>query len=1091
MAVKTYKLELYNIATDESETEVKKYTDPSSPYYGQYINPHRDDAGNLPFATAVPIGNGYFLTASHSFDFAAYARSGELYRFKSAAAYIDNVKIDKTWDHIRGWNYRNTLMDDNQISNLPWNDLTVVSTNISVPDANISPFVVFSDNTSVNNYMNKHKYLNFTGQKSGLSTGEFVNANIDGQFSTTIQTIAGDSGGPASISLVTNGTASDYVVGLLSHQNPTTNYGVFSYLKTVEFYKLMSLPKNGPVNSFLDVKPDLIIDKSGQSEKYFRGTGKKASFLIDSDRGGILLGSSTDAINTGSGTDNIIFMQSAVGENDDGATIVVSPGTDIIVGGSNNDRIVILADRLWKPSSGKPDLSSLKNNSDTIEIRGGITSTADEKGNKIGLYSPIWNKGQSYEANGYYHIQYNFEKNGENSDLVINIYAVDGSSDPQPNPHYTTQYSGNIWNSVVRIKNFKEGDFGLSFVEGLFTDNSEQAWEQLEETIPSESTSPQSSKYINNDILDDWNGMNSQISSSSYNPSDKYIQSQLDRILAIYSDGDDVNETGSINHKPTTSDDARSVGINEKQVFDLLANDTDPDIGDQIKLVSFSLQNVSGLSESDRRYLSYAFEIQNNKLNFDPSSFFQSLKTGSTAIINIQYVIEDKSGYQAVGDFILNVTGEDPPEKYGTEANDTIYGSNRRDIIYGYGGDDFISAWDENDSVFGGDGDDKIFAHEGDDLIDGGNGNDTLDGGIGNDLFYGGLGSDYHYGEDGFDTVNYSKSTSSIVVDLLNLANNSGYAKGDIFYSIEQWGLSEYNDRFVGGDNVDYVFALGGNDTLLGGRGDDWLAGGAGADTIDGQDGFDTADYTGASAAVAVDLIESANGLGDAAGDAFISIERFHLSQYDDRFVGSSANEFIYGNGGDDVLLGSDGNDWLIGGAGGDTLVGGNGYDTASYFYANTAVIIDLEMTSNSKGDALGDSFTTIEAFQLTADYDDKFVGSSADEVVFGGGGNDTLVGSDGNDFLDGEEMNDFLTGGAGADTFAFYDRGFGDDIVTDFQIGDSIELSTSAFSNFDAVYSSIAQIGANTVITLDDNNKITLIDVAADSLKSNDFHFV
>ena len=190
-------------------------------------------------------------------------------------------------------------------------------------------------------------------------------------------------------------------------------------------------------------------------------------------------------------------------------------------------------------------------------------------------------------------------------------------------------------------------------------------------------------------------------------------------------------------------------------------------------------------------------------------------------------------------------------------------------------------------------------------------------------------------------------------------------------------------------------------------------------------------------------------------------------------------------------MIGNDGNDWLIGGVGADALTGGNGYDTASYFSAGAAVVIDRATTANSSGEAAGDTFMTIEAFQLTATYSDRFVGSSGAETVFGGGGNDTLIGSGGNDFLDGEEQNDVLTGGAGTDTFAFYETKFGKDTVTDFVNGDLIEFSASAFSDFAAVQAKIAQVGSNTVTTLDADNTVTLQNVTAANLKAADFMFV
>jgi Ca2+-binding RTX toxin-like protein len=60
-----------------------------------------------------------------------------------------------------------------------------------------------------------------------------------------------------------------------------------------------------------------------------------------------------------------------------------------------------------------------------------------------------------------------------------------------------------------------------------------------------------------------------------------------------------------------------------------------------------------------------------------------------------------------------------------------------------------------------------------------------------------------------------------------------------------------------------------GADTLHGGNNDDILYGGAGGDTLNGDAGTDTASYTNASSGVTVDLTNTANNTGDAAGDTY------------------------------------------------------------------------------------------------------------------------------------------------------------------------------------------------------------------------------
>ena len=108
---------------------------------------------------------------------------------------------------------------------------------------------------------------------------------------------------------------------------------------------------------------------------------------------------------------------------------------------------------------------------------------------------------------------------------------------------------------------------------------------------------------------------------------------------------------------------------------------------------------------------------------------------------------------------------------------------------------------------------------------------------------------------------------------------------------------------------------------------------------------------------------------------------------------------------------------------------------------------------------------------------------------------NDTLRGTSGNNVLTGLGGNDKLTGGAGNDTFVF-SPGFGKDTITDFAAGpnsgphDIIAMDQTMFADFDAVMAASTQVGANTVITVDAGNAITLSNVKMSSLQSDDFVF-
>src|SRR5262245_29693788 len=80
-----------------------------------------------------------------------------------------------------------------------------------------------------------------------------------------------------------------------------------------------------------------------------------------------------------------------------------------------------------------------------------------------------------------------------------------------------------------------------------------------------------------------------------------------------------------------------------------------------------------------------------------------------------------------------------------------------------------------------------------------------------------------------------------------------------------------------------------------------------------------------------------------------------------DTLDGLAGNDTLDGGKGNDTLVGGDNNDILIGGSGADILIGGNGTDRASYSTATAGVIADLANPLNNTGDALGDTYTTIE----------------------------------------------------------------------------------------------------------------------------------
>ena len=213
-----------------------------------------------------------------------------------------------------------------------------------------------------------------------------------------------------------------------------------------------------------------------------------------------------------------------------------------------------------------------------------------------------------------------------------------------------------------------------------------------------------------------------------------------------------------------------------------------------------------------------------------------------------------------------------------------------------------------------------------------------------------------------------------ITASLVAPGSNTGEAAGDTYTSIE--GL------------IGTAFA----DILIGDGNSSFLVGGAAGDTLNGGDGLDFVSYRTSAIGITASLANPAANTGDAAGDSYFSIEGLAGSQLADQ---------LYGDSGDNVLVGEGGGDFLSGGA---------GNDTASYRTAVAGVTADLTANQGFSGDAVGDSFSSIQNLD----------GSSFADQLYGNSGVNVLTGNDGDDLLSGEGGADVLTGGLGKDTFLF-----------------------------------------------------------------------
>lgn len=175
----------------------------------------------------------------------------------------------------------------------------------------------------------------------------------------------------------------------------------------------------------------------------------------------------------------------------------------------------------------------------------------------------------------------------------------------------------------------------------------------------------------------------------------------------------------------------------------------------------------------------------------------------------------------------------------------------------------------------------------------------------------------------------------------------------------------------------------------------------------------------------------------------------------DDYITGGNQNDTLTGNGGADTISGDNGEDIVRGDGGNDLLLGGNGKDTITG----------------------GTGFDTLQ-------------GENGDDYLQGDAGNDVLIGANGVDTLIGGAGNDTLTGGNSPDRFVF-GAGFGDDVITDFDVKGGDVIQIAEFGNFTALKAHAHQSGGDTVIdSLDGYSTLTLKNVLLSSLSSSDFSF-
>ncbi len=499
----------------------------------------------------------------------------------------------------------------------------------------------------------------------------------------------------------------------------------------------------------------------------------------------------------------------------------------------------------------------------------------------------------------------------------------------------------------------------------------------------------------------------------------------------------------------------RGSAHNDSLTGDIDGNEIYGDVGDDILAGQGGDDTLDGGSGIDTVSYATATNAVTLKLIFNTvvSTSNGGLDYGTDILTGFENIIG------GAGDDVL--TGEDASAFWvgtnrlvGGDGNDTLEGGGGADTLIG--GVDAIDAGSAGDTVtyahspsgvtvilnaasgnIGGDAqDDQLFGFRslvGSEFADHltGDGNDNrIEGGSGDDTLAGGGGDDLLLGDDGTDTLSFAAAGGDVVVTLALDAGNPGSSTGEgtdtIDYSVEYLTGSDYNDTLTGNDK---------DNRIDGGAGNDILRGGSGNDTLIGGSGSDTASWEGVSAAITASLRTGlATGEGTDVLDA--TLENLHGGTGDDVLTGNaSANAFIGGGGNDTVtyanaaggavyaylgdasantgpeavgdtysgirnLTGSVNNDKLEGDANplGNRFDGGSaGNDSVTYEHSTEAIVASLATNLGSFGDAINDSYVSIEN-------------------LIGGGGNDLLTGGATANRLEGLGGDDTLEGGAGAD---------------------------------------------------------------------------
>ncbi len=212
----------------------------------------------------------------------------------------------------------------------------------------------------------------------------------------------------------------------------------------------------------------------------------------------------------------------------------------------------------------------------------------------------------------------------------------------------------------------------------------------------------------------------------------------------------------------------------------------------------------------------------------------------------------------------------------------------------------------------------------------------------------------------------------------------------------------------------------------------------------------------------------------------------------DNGIRGTTGNDVVYDVQGDNIIDTRAGDDLVITGMGNDAIKTGSGNDIIFSWLGDDIVSLgggnDIAYLGGGNDNARGGGGADII---YGDDGDDCIEGGGGADTLMGDDGQDTLFGGNGHDRIDGGVGNDVMAGDRGRDTFVFK-AGYDEDIITDMESRDTIELDTALGVSVFADLAGVAQqIGTTLVFRFLSGDDLVVENTTLADLSASNFDFV